>query len=212
MKNNPRAKEANTRVIQLDFNLPLYQPSLPSYFTQPPFFLEFVLYRSIKRSSGYFTFFFFFFFLPPSVASLATREGKKKKPRPSRGRSEGVARISVVYERAIKEKEREGKGYGCARNGQPGIYTNSTRGIRRRGEGGRDGNDSAELYRATDQRNYRKSMEILFSPAVSPLGFARLSLLSLFLSGSSSSFHVFRPFLRHARFPPSYVCVRVHTL
>lgn len=134
MKNNPRAKEANTRVIQLDFNLPLYQPSLPSYFTQPPFFLEFVLYRSIKRSSGYFTFFFLFFFLP--VASLATREGKKKKPRPSRGRSEGVARISVVYERAIKEKEREGKGYGCARNGQPGIYTNSTRGIRRRGEGG----------------------------------------------------------------------------
>lgn len=110
----------------------------------------------------------------------------------------------MVYERAIKEKERGGKGYDCARNGQPGIYTNSTRGIRRRG-----GNDSAELYRATDQRNYRKSMEILFSPAVSPLGFARLSPppLSLFLSGSSFTFHVFHPFFT-SRSIPAIVCLR----
>lgn len=77
MKNNPRAKEENTRVIQLDFNLPLYQPSLPSYFTQPPFFLEFVLYRSIKRSSGYFTFFFLFF--SPPIRSLSRDERREKE-------------------------------------------------------------------------------------------------------------------------------------
>lgn len=108
MKNNPRAKEENTRVIQLDFNLPLYQPSLPSYFTQPPFFLEFVLYRSIKRSSGYFTFFFLFFFSPHPQPLSRREKGKRRSLGPRGVEARGQRELAwCTSEQSKKKRGRE---------------------------------------------------------------------------------------------------------
>lgn len=126
-----------------------------------------------------------------SAAGVATKRGEGWR-----------AWISVVLGervRAIKDTLKREKRSGCARKWPVGIYTNSSRGIRR-------GNDSAELYRPTDQRNYRKSMEILFRRLfVSPPGLARLNPLGL-LFLPCFSFFLFFSLVLHSI--PRIACLR----
>lgn len=133
VKNNPRAKEANTK---LDFKLPLYHPHHPI----SPNFLFSSSSCYIARLSAHLvtlvSFSFFFSLLPSPSRSLSRDVERREKEEASalegQKRGGGANQRGVRASNQRKREEEEGKGYGCARNGQPGIYTNSTRGIRRR--------------------------------------------------------------------------------